>query len=161
MLQTLKGWPVRALRWSQKYTKPDMLYLASGGFWYSVGQAVASLSALALAIAFANLMSPEIYGTYKYILSLAGIFSIASLPGVNIAIARAVARGNESVIHVATRSRILHACAGSILALAGSAYYLFNGNVMLSIALLIIAATLPFFDTLTSYLFYFAGKRRF
>lgn len=161
MRENLKNWLVRVLRWSQRYTKTDMLYLASGGFWYVVGQAVASLSALALAVAFANLVSPEVYGTYKYILSLAGIFAIASLPGINTAIARAVARGNESVIHAATRSRILHACAGSVIALAGGAYYLLNGNVELSLALLIIAATLPFFDTLTSYLFYFAGKRRF
>lgn len=138
-----------------------MLYLASGGFLYTVGQAVASLSALALAVAFANLVSPEVYGTYKYILSLAGIFAIASLPGMNTAIARTVARGNESVIHAATRSRILHACAGSVVALAGSAYYLFNGNVVLSLALLIIASTLPFFDTFTAYLSYFVGKRRF
>jgi O-antigen/teichoic acid export membrane protein len=161
MLENIKDWIIRALRWSQKYTKTDMLYLASGGFWYAVGQAVASLSALALAVAFANLVSPEVYGTYKYILSLAGIFAVASLPGMNTAIARSVARGNESVIHAATRSRILYSCAGSIVALAGSAYYLFNGNVVLSLALLIIATTLPFFDTLTSYLSYFVGKRRF
>lgn len=138
-----------------------MLYLASGGFWYVVGQAVASLSALALAVAFANLVSPEIYGTYKYVLSLAGIFAIASLPGMNTAVARTVARGNESVIHASTRSRILHALAGSAAALAGSAYYLLKGNTELSLALLVIAVTLPLFDTLTSYLFYFVGKRRF
>lgn len=161
MRVNLRGWSVRALRWSQKYTKTDMLYLASGGFWYVVGQTTASLSALALAVAFANLVSPEVYGTYKYVLSLAGIFSIASLPGMNTAIARAVARGNESVIHAATRSRILHACAGSVVALAGSAYYFLNENVELSLALLVIASTLPFFDTFTAYLFYFVGKRHF
>ncbi len=161
MLENLKDWPVRALRWSQKYTKTDMLYLASGGFWYVVGQAAASLSTLALAVAFANFVTPEIYGTYKYILSLAGIFAVASLPGMNTAIARAVARGNESVIYAATRSRILHACVGSFVALTGSAYYLLKGNTELSLALLVIAATLPFFDTLTSYLSYFVGKRRF
>lgn len=161
MRENLRDWPIRALRWSQTHTKTDMLYLASGSYWLIVGQAIASLSALALAIAFANLVSPEVYGVYKYALSLAGIFAIASLPGMNTAIARAAARGHESVIHAVTRSRILHACAGSLVALAGSIYYLSRGNPELSIALLIIAATLPFFDTLTSHLFYFAGKRRF
>jgi O-antigen/teichoic acid export membrane protein len=161
MLENLTGWPVRALRWSEKYTRTDMLYLASGSFWYVTGQVVASLCALALAVAFANLVSPEVYGVYKYALSLAGIFAIASLPGMNTAIARAVARGNESVIHAATRSRVLHACIGSTIPLAGSGYYFLRGNIELSLALLIIAATLPFFDTFTSHLFYFAGKRRF
>lgn len=138
-----------------------MLYLVSGSLWYVAGQVVASFSALALAIVFANLAPPEVYGTYKYILSLAGIFAIVSLPGINTAVARAVARGHESVVHAATRSRVVHACVGSIIALAGSAYYLLKGNVELSLALLVIAAALPLFDTLTSYLFYFVGKRRF
>ncbi|MEK7604868.1 MAG: oligosaccharide flippase family protein [Patescibacteria group bacterium] len=160
-LRGLTSWPIRVLRWSERYTKTDMLYLVSGSFWYIVGQVVASLSALALAIAFANLVPPEVYGTYKYILSLAGIFAIVSLPGINTAIARAVARGHDSVVHTATRSRVVHACVGSIIALAGSAYYLLKGNVELSLALLVIAAALPLFDTLTSYLFYFVGKRRF
>ena len=161
MPKKLKGSVVRALRWSQEYTKTDMLYLASGGFWYTVGQAVASFSTLALAIAFANLVSPEIYGTYKYILSLAGIFAVASLPGMNTAIARTVARGNESVIHFITRSRVRYAYVGSLIAIAGSAYYLYNSNNELSLALLIIALTLPFFDTFTGHLFYFVGKQRF
>ena len=161
MREKLLGALVRALRRSQAYTKTDMLYLASGGFWYVVGQSIASLSALALAIAFANLVSPDIYGTYKYILSLAGICAIASLPGMNTAIARTVAQGNESVIHTATHSRMRHAMVGSLFAIAGSAYYLYNGNAELSLALLIIALTLPFFDTLTGYLFYFVGQRRF
>lgn len=149
------------LRWSEKYTRTDMVYLASGGFWLGLGQAVSSLSALALAIAFANLVSPETYGTYKYILSIAGMFAIFSLPGLGTAFTRAAAKGNESIIHTATRSRVAHSLIGSIVALTGSGYYFLNGNVELSLALLIIAATLPLFDTFTLYLSYFVGKKRF
>ncbi len=161
MVRTLKDTLVTTLRWSQAYTKTDMVYLASGGFWLVLGQAVSSLSALALAVAFANLAPPETYGTYKYLLSLAGLFAIFSLPGINTALARATAQGQEATIHATTRSRIIYASLGSVCAVVGSAYYFFNGNMELSIALLIIAATLPFFDTFTSYLFYFVGKRRF
>lgn len=161
MRENLRVWPVRALRWSQTYTKTDMLYLASGSYWLVVGQAIASLSALMLAIAFANLVSPEVYGTYKYVLSLAGIFSIASLPGMGTAVMRMAARGNESVVHAATRARVTYACVGSLVALGGSAYYLSNGNVELALGLLIIAASLPLFDTLTLHLSYFVGKQRF
>lgn len=126
-----------------------------------LGQIVSSLSALALAVAFAHLLPPETYGTYKYLLSVAGLFALFSLPGINSALARATAKGNESVIHAATYARIRYACLGSIFAVLGSVYYFLNENSELSFALLLIAATLPFFDTLTSYLFYFVGKRRF
>lgn len=149
------------LRWSEKYTKTDMVYLASGGFWVTVGQAVSSLSALVLAIGFANLVSPEIYGTYKYILSLAGLFAIFSLPGMGTAIARASAQDYEGIIHRATKERIAFSLVGMLGALASAGYYFLNGNIELTLALLIIAVTLPFFDTFTMYLSYLVGKRRF
>lgn len=161
MVQRLKNQLVRGLLWSQVYVKTDMVYLASGGFWLMVGQVISSLSTLALAVAFANLVPLHTYGTYKYVLSLAGIFAIFSLPGMSTALMQATAQGRESSIHAATRSRIFHACIGGIFALFGSAYYFLNGNMQLSLALLIIAATLPFFDTLTTYLSYLVGKRRF
>jgi len=138
-----------------------MLYLARGGFWLTLGQIVSSLSTLALAIAFANLVPPETYGTYKYLLSIAGVFAIFTLPGMNTALARAVAQGHEGLIHSVTRSRVMHSFLGSIVALAGSSYYFLNDNLELSLALLIIAATLPVFDTANGYLSYLLGKRRF
>lgn len=161
MPPVFKSGLIRLLRGSEQYVKTDMVYLAHGGFWVTLGQAISSLSVFILALAFANLVPQEVYGTYKYILSLAGIFAIFSLPGMNTALMHTTARGGESAIHAVTRVRILYACVGSILALLGSAYYFYNENISLSTALLVIAASLPLFDTLTSYLSYFVGKRRF
>lgn len=151
----------RVLRWSEKYTKTDMVYLASGGFWLTLGQIVSSLFTLVLAVAFANLVPSETYGTYKYLLSIAGVFALFTLPGMNTALARAVAQGNEGLIHSITHSRVMYSLLGSVVALAGSGYYFLNENVELSLALLVIAATLPVFDTATGYLSYLLGKRRF
>jgi len=161
ILLFMKEQVTKLLRWSEKYTKTDMVYLTRGGFWLTVGQTASSLSSFALAIAFANLVPPETYGTYKYLLSIAGIFAIFTLPGMTIAVTRAVAQGHEGVLHATTRSRLIFSLVGSMAALLGSGYYLYNENIELSLALLIIAVTLPIFDTLTGYLAYFAGKRRF
>ena len=161
MIANLKNRLYGLLRLSERYIKTDMVYLFHGGFWLTLGQAVSSLSALALAVAFANLVPPETYGTYKYVLSIAGMFAIFTLPGINIAIARSSAQGNEAIIHSATRERVLYALIGSVLALLGSGYYFLNNNLELATALLIIAATLPVFDTFTTYLSHFSGKRRF
>ncbi len=157
----LKTHTHRLLRKSEKYFKTDMVYLAKGGFWFGLGQAISSLSALALAIAFANLVPPETYGTYKYILSIAGIFAIFTLPGLGTAIMRTSARGGEGVIHTATRTRVLFSLLGTLVAIVGSTYYFLNNNIELAIALLIIAATIPVFDTFTLYLAHLIGKRRF
>lgn len=157
----MKNRVIQLLKWSEKYTKTDMLYLAKGGFWITLGQIISSFSALALAVAFANFVPPETYGTYKYILSIAAMFAIFSLPGMNTAMSRASARGHEGAIHAATKHCLLTSLIGSGIALLGSGYYFYNGNLELSLSFLIIAATLPLFDTFTLYLAHFAGKGRF
>ena len=58
------------LRWSERYSKTDMLYLVRGGFWLSLNHIAASVSSLILAVAFANLIPAETYGTYRYVLSI-------------------------------------------------------------------------------------------
>ena len=58
MIQKIRNKAYNVLRWSEKYTKTDMLYLAKGGSWFTVGQVVSSSSVLLLAIAFANLLPP-------------------------------------------------------------------------------------------------------
>ena len=73
MIKKIKEKIYNLLRWSEKYTKTDMVYLAHGGFWLSFGQIISSLSSFLLAIAFANLLPKETYGNYKYILSIASI----------------------------------------------------------------------------------------
>jgi O-antigen/teichoic acid export membrane protein len=161
MISTIQALLVRFLRWTERYVKTDMVYLAHGGFWVIAGQAVSSGSVFLLAVAFANLVPAEVYGTYKYILSVAGIFAIFALPGMNTALMQTTARGEDATIYAVTRARVLYASLGSIFAAIGSAYYLYNGNIQLSVALFIIAATLPFFDTVYSYPSYLVGKRRF
>ncbi len=151
----------RLLRRSEKYIKTDMVYLAKGGFWITLGQIVSTLSVFFLAIAFANLVPPETYGTYKYLLSIAGIFAIFTLPGMSTAIARAVARGDTATIHAATRARVLWSLLGTLVAFVGSAYYFLNGNIELTIALAIIGITLPVFDTFTLYGAYLTGTHNF
>ncbi|OGG49758.1 hypothetical protein A2704_03550 [Candidatus Kaiserbacteria bacterium RIFCSPHIGHO2_01_FULL_54_36b] len=159
--ERVRGRLYRFLRWSERYTKTDMVYLASGGFWLVLGQIIFALSAFILAVAFANLVPQATYGTYKYLTSMAAMFAIFSLPGMAVAVTRASAQGNEHVIHSATRSRILFSLIGTAVALLGSGWYWIHHNNELALALLIIAATLPVLDTTTTYLSYLAGKRRF
>lgn len=138
-----------------------MVYLAKGGFWIGIGQVVSSLSTFGLAVAFANLLPPEVYGTYKYALGLAGMFAVFTLPGNATALSRAVARGNDGNLRTATRERILWSIAGLFVALALALYYFLAGNYLLASASVIIACTLPIFDTFTLYAAFLTGKKDF
>src|SRR3990167_8528791 len=119
------------LRWTETYTKTDMLYLTKGSFWLLSGQGIGMVVSLVLAIAFANLIDPESYGNYKYVLSLAGIIGAFSLSELGTAVLRAIARGHEGTLQHAYHLSILWSTGMVLISASGGGYYLFHGNYFL------------------------------
>jgi len=161
MIKSVKEKTYNLLRWSEKYTKTDMVYLAHGGFWLTLGQAVSAASSFFIAIAFANLLPQESYGTYKYVLSVASILSLAVLPGINTAVVRAIAKGDEASIIIATKEKIKWGILGGLGSLAMALFYYLNKNFELSIIFLIISAFIPLMDSFSIYDSYLQGKKYF
>lgn len=149
------------LKWSERYTKTDMAYLAKGGFWLTLGQIFASGSGFILSIVFANLLPQNVYGTYRYVLSIAGMLSICTLPGVWTAVTQSVAKGYLGGIKIAQRMRMSYGALGSILCALGAGYYFLNSNLELAISLLIIGLFLPLTEPLNTYDAYLYGLKEF
>ena len=149
------------LHWSEKYVKTDMVYLARGGFWLTSGQAISSLSSLLLAIAFANLVPKEVYGTYQYALSLMGILTVFTLTGMNTAVTQAVARNFEGTLKksfwVQMKWNLIMFSAASL----GAIYYFVQGNKILAITLLIIGIFSPLSNSANTYSAFLNGKKDF
>jgi len=138
-----------------------MVYFARGGFWLTLGQIASSISVFLLAIVFANLLPPDTYGIYKYVLSIAGILTILTLRGMDQAVFHAVARGFEGVFFGAVKIKIKWGLLSAIASIALSAYYYFNGNNTLALSFLIIAGFLPLVDSLDIYHALLRGKKLF
>ncbi len=150
------------LRKTEHYTKTDMVYLTKGGFWLTLGQFVASLSALILSIAFANLVPMETYGLYKYVLSVFPILAIFTLSGMGTATTRAVARDYLGTVQQSVRTKISWSVIGAIGALGLALYYfLTQGNFVLASSFCIVAIFLPFFETFGIYDSLLQGKKNF
>ena len=152
---------VRLLRWSEKYTKTDMVYLTSGGFWLTLGQIGSILFSLALAIIFGHFATQDTYGNYKYIINIGSLLSALSLSGIGPAVTRAAARGQEGAL---SQGRALNikwswpmVCAG----LLASFYYYHVGNTFASTGLLLVSFTLPFINGFTLYDPFLVGLREF
>lgn len=158
---TFKGRLYALLRFTERYTRTDMVYLTKGTTWTFLGQAVASASTLALGIAFANLLEKEVYGTYKYILTIASIFSIFTWPGVGTALIQAAARSESHGLTAPTLLRIRGGAWGSLCAIAAAIFYHLADNQLMAISFVLIAAFLPFFDTFAIYTAYLQGKKLF
>lgn len=161
MINTAKSKIYKTLRWSEKYAKTDMVYLAKGGFWLTLGQIISSLSSLFLSIAFANLLSPEIYGTYRYVLSVCGILAIPALAGMGTAMTRAVARGFEGSAIPVMKAKIRWGLIGGLGGLILAVYYYFGNNQQLAICFLIASFFLPVMDAFSIYDAVLIGKKDF
>ena len=149
------------LRKSESYFKTDMVYLASGGFWLTIGQIISAVASFLLAIAFANLIPKETYGTYQYILSIASLLTIPTLSGIDTALKRAVAQGREGAFFPALYTKIRWGLLGGITSVALSGYYYWNGDHTLTIAFLVTAIFLPFMDALSLYGSILEGRKLF
>ncbi len=149
------------LLWSERYTKTDMLYLAKGGFWLTLGKTIATLSAFLLSIAFANWLPKEVYGTYQYVLSLVGFFTVATLINVNASLMRSVAKGFEGNFLPAMYTRMRWGVLGGIGSLVTAAYYYVNGNRVLAISFGIAAVFIPIMEPMGIFGDFLKGKKLF
>lgn len=128
-----------ALRWTERYTKTDMVYFVSGNLWINLGRVIALGTGLILTTAFANLLSPELFGTYQYVLagaSLVGAFSLNNMSG---ALMRAVAQGKEHVVPGVVRTMMLWSVPASLVSAGIGCYYFIHDNTLLGWSFLFIA----------------------
>lgn len=157
----MKNWIYQFLRKTQKYTSTDNVYLASGGFWLGLTQIVSMATSFLLALVFANLVEPDTYGKYKYVLSLMAIFSISSLSGIETAITQATARNLDGSFYTGFKAKFKWGLIGSVSAIGLAAYYIYRGNYVLPIPLLIGAALMPLIQASSVYGSFLTGKKLF
>lgn len=160
-MASFKAYIHRLLRWSEKYTKTDMVYLVGSGSWLGLGQVAASLSALVLAILFANLVPEETYGTYKYVLSIVGMLSIFTLPGLNTPLAQGIARGKEGAFLTSVKTKMRWGMIGLFTSFILALYYLSAGNTTLALSFFIAGIFIPVMDPLNLYNTYLQSKKLF
>lgn len=156
-----KNLAYKLLRRSEKYTKTDMVYLAKGGFWLTFDQGIAAILAFLMSIAFANLLPKELYGNYKYILSVAALISIFTLPGINTAVTQAMAKGEKISLKDLTLSKIRYGLIASLISIVMSIYYLLVNKNDFAIIFLIVAILVPLTEGLTLYAATLNGKQLF
>lgn len=149
------------LRKIEKYTKTDMVYLASGGFWLFLKTAISAVVAFTISVAFANLLPKTTYGEYKYIFSMFGLLAIPTLTGMGTAATKSVAQGFEGTPSAALRTKIRWGLLGSAASASIAVYYAVQGNLELAGAFLLVMFFLPFVDTLSIYNSVLTGKKLF
>ena len=160
-MEKLKNKIISFLRWSERYTKTDMVYLAKGGFWLNANMVITSIFAFVLSIAFAKLVSKEVYGTYQFVISVSSIIGAFTLTGMNTSVTQAVARGFEKVFPDSVKIQIKFGIIPVVIGLGISIYYLINQNLILSASLVVVALLLPLTNALNTWAAFLGGKKEF
>ncbi len=152
---------IQALRWSEKYTETDMLYIAKGSFWIFFGKIGIFVIAFAKMIAFGRYADQEVYGIYAFILSMATILVTFSLPGINTSLIKAIVRNKEGTLKLATKERLKFSLLGSFVSLIVSGWYFYNENYPLAIAFLVVALLLPSQSVFSIFSSFWMGRKNF
>lgn len=157
----MRNFVYRLLRSSERITKTDMVYLAKGGFWLGLSHVALAASALLLAVVFARVLPKEIYGNYKYILSIGSLVGALTLSGIGTAITRSVARGFEGIVKKGIRMYLVWSIGAVLITLAAALYYFINGNTVLASSLAIVSIGVPLLNAGLLFNPFVTGRKQF
>ncbi len=161
MIQKARVKIYKLLRWSEQYTKTDMVYLAKSSFWINASTVTAALFAFALSIAFSRFVSKETYGIYQFLISISSMLGVLTLTGMNSAVTQAVSRGFEGVFKNSIKIQIKFSVIPFLAGIIASLYYFINGNQTISISIFAIALLLPFANAFNTWGGFLGGKKDF
>ena len=139
----------------------DLAYVIKNEFWVYLRLGISLILGLAVSVAFARLAPIEVFGQYNFILAILGIVSIVSIPGLNTAVLRSVARGYEGSYKQAVKTKFLWSLLGIPALLGVGAYYYYYSTQIIGIGLMMSSIFLPFIHAPDTWNNFLVGKKRF
>lgn len=149
------------LRWSERYTKTDMVYLTHGGLWAGIAQVISSGALFLFAFVVSHYLPKEVYGEYKYILAVVGLLGTLSLSGLGSAVLQSVSAGHEGSLYVGFWTNIRWSAAVFLGSLTLALYYLIGGNTTLAFGILIGGCLSPILTSANLAGSFLVGKKDF
>jgi len=139
----------------------DLGYYIRNNLYLLTAQVIILLCGLASSIVLARLLPKESYGQYNYIFSIIGILTISSLPGMNAAIANAVANQNDRVLITGTKTKLKWSLIGAVVCLFVGFYYYSSGESLLAKCFIGASLLFPLYASLNTFYPFLDGRRLF
>lgn len=161
-MSKLKDKLYQLLRRSEKIFKTDMVYFFHGSFWLTTGQFFSGLIAFLTSIAFANWLNPEIYGTYRYLLSAYSILALLAMPGMGVAVTQSVSRGFDQSLISGVKEKKRWGIFGLLVSVIVGAFYFFIKNEpTIAWGFIIMGIAIPIIEPYSLYVNFLEGKKKF
>lgn len=147
---------------AERLVRADLRYIIRGGTWLTIAQLFSASSSFLLALAFANFLPAETYGSYKFVTSVMSMLAITTLPGMTTALLRWVAQGRGCDTKAIIWARIRWGLIGGAVAMGFAAWsYLHDGSLALAASFFVIALFLPFSEAYGLFDSILVGSRDF
>lgn len=145
----------------QRLLQIDLSYVIRNG----ASLFITALNSIVLGVAtyflYSRYLSQEVFGVYKYALSIYALFSIVSLTGIDTALARSVARGHDGALEVAFIRKLKAGYIGSVGLVALAGWYFYRGDAVLWKSMLLMAVFAPLIYAASIYGSFLTSKKLF
>lgn len=135
-------------------------FLASS-FWISTRYGFTAIFGIATTYAFAHLAEKETFGQYQFVLSVLSLFSIFTLPGLNMAALKAVSQKRPGAILEATKRSFITSLYAVPILVAYGIYLLLSSATELGLTIILSSLLFPFFYAPNTWYTYFEGRSDF
>lgn len=135
----------------------------TNSFLVSFRYIVIAVIGLIVSVAFAHLSTKQIFGQYQFILSVLAVFSVFSLPGLNIAALKSVSQGKIGSVSEAVRLSFFGGIFAVPFLIGYGVYALLVGNYESSIgwACILLGFFFPFLNAPNTWYAHYEGKLSF
>lgn len=144
-----------------KKLKINLDYIVKSGFWLALSKFSGISKSFILSLIFANVLSKNIYGEYAFIISILAIANIFSLPGMEVAVISAVAKGYDYTYIEALKKIFKYSFLGSAFLFLFAIYEYYLHNIILFFSFLFLSLIFPILSSVSFYPSFLIGKKRF
>ncbi len=139
----------------------DSAYFVKGGMLAFLNMGVGIVSGVIVASVLARFFTKSQLGEYDLILSLASLYAVFALPGINQLIVQSAARGNDGSLSEGFRASVKGMVIGLPVLAAASYYYSQTHNFTIALGLLVLGVLWLFRYPFRLYEPFLMGKKRF
>lgn len=152
---------INFVKMAEKYAETDLFYLIKGTGWLFFGRLVIYAISFFRMVIFTMIVSPQIFGAYNYVISAITLWAIFSLPDMETALVKSIAREKDGTLKLMAKTKFKWSLIGSAGVLLFSGYYFLSKNFIIAISFLIGATLLPFVYSFIGFPFFWQGRKKF
>jgi O-antigen/teichoic acid export membrane protein len=139
----------------------DLPYFVENGFWVVLSQFVQLSASFAASVVFARYLTKETFGEYQLFVSICGMLTLFSFPGLGISILRSVAKGADYSYIQGVKFSFKTTLLTIPIFVGLAAWYYFHGKQQLGIAFICAGLLFSFIHAHDKWNSYWNAKEKF